>query len=429
MGFKITTGQIKTALLAMVVAMAFCSSTLMARSGGTATPQTTLPAPDKKWDDSPIIWEMLRDEFRIAFNPNRKEIRKQIQWFQHNQHYLYQILERAGPLISYIHQKTQQRHLPAELVLIPFIESEYNTTANSHAGAGGLWQFMPQTATNFGLKQNWWYDDRFDVIRATHSALDYLAYLNTFFSGNWLHAIAAYDSGEGTVQHAINRNKQRHKTTQFWRLKLPHETQSYIPKLLALVSIIREPEYYGVTLPNIHMRPYFQPIQVPAHLPITAIAGLAETDMEELLALNPAFKQTTTGPRQQTTVLLPIEKAALFQSNLALNPGIFKHTWLYHSVIIGDTLTKIARQHKTTVAMLKKVNHLDSARIVCKQKLLVPNAELNIASMDVRYSYIIQHGDTLSTIAKKYQTTVAKLKQKNDLSDDIIRPGRILMIR
>lgn len=385
--------------------------------------------PPADFDGSPNVWQLMRDEFRIKFNANRREIRAQIRWFQNNQHYLYKTLESAGPLISYIHQQTLNRDMPAELVLIPFIESEYHTSANSRCGAAGLWQFMPKTGNAFGMRINWWYDDRLDIEKATSGALSYLDYLNQFFEGDWLLAIAAYDSGEGTVLNAVRHNEACGRNTFFWHLHLPHETKSYIPKLLALVAIIRDPDYYGMSLPDIRSRPYFQDVEVPPHLPLSAVAGLAETEIDTLLNFNPEFKQLTTGPRTNVHVLLPIDKAALFRSNLALNPTVFKHTWLYHTVLIGESLSVIAQKHHTTVAMLKKVNNLPNTRIYQKQKLLVPNQHLAVPQAGAHVTYFVKSGDSLNRIAHRYQTTAKKLRAQNGLTGDIIHPGTILIIR
>lgn len=384
------------------------------------------PHPDTQNLD---VWAQLRQEFRFQFNPNHRPIRQQIRWFQRNPHYLYQTLEKAAPLVCYIQQQLMNRNMPGELVLVPFVESEYNTSANSHAGAAGLWQFMPQTATGFGMRINWWYDDRLDVQKSTQAALSYFDYLNDFFAGDWLLTVAAYDCGEGTVLKAIRRNEKKSLGTTFWQLHLPHETKDYLPKLLALVAIVKNPERYGFTLPPLSDTSDLQDVEVPAHLPLTAIAGLADTEFTQFMALNPEFKQPTTGPRKHMHILLPCEKAALFRSNLAVNPSLFKRTWLYHSVLLGDTLSGIAKKHKTTVTMLMKINQLDNTRIYQKQKLLVPNTQVALNNKVARYTYIVKTGDTLSQIAHTTQSTVAKLKAQNALHGDIIRPGRLLIIR
>lgn len=384
-------------------------------------------------DNTPNIWPLIRREFQIQFNPNRPEIARQIRYFLNNRNYFYSTLEKAGPLIYYIYQQTQNRDLPAELALIPFIESEYDPFANSGAGAAGLWQFMPRTANGFGMEINWWYDDRLDIETSTQKALNYLSYLNKFFEGDWLLAMAAYDSGEGTVLNAVKQNINHNQNPFFWRLHLPQETKSYIPKILAIVAIIDDPKYYGIELPPIKAHPYFQDVEVPSHLPLTVIAELAETDIATLQLLNAEFKQLTTGPRKLTHILLPVDKAAQFKTNLALNPKVFSHTWLYHKVQTGENLSTIAKKHFTSVTLLKAVNHLKSNRIYNKQKLVVPNVHIRITKYrskpTTREQYVILAGDNLTSIANKFHTTITALKKHNGLLNDVIRPGQKLIIR
>lgn len=383
-------------------------------------------------DNAPNIWPMIRQEFQIQFNPKRPEIARQIHYFLNNRSYFYSTLEKAGPLIYYIYQQTQNRDLPSELALIPFIESEYDPFASSGAGAAGLWQFMPRTANGFGMEINWWYDDRLDIERSTQKALNYLSYLNKFFEGDWMLAMAAYDSGEGTVLNAVKRNLSHNQNALFWRLHLPRETKSYIPKLLAIVALIEDPKYYGIELPPVKAHPYFQDVEVPAHLPLTVIAELAETDITTLQLLNAEFKQLTTGPRKTTHILLPVDKAALFKTNLALNPKVFSHTWLYHNVQHGENLSTIAKKHFTSVKLLKAVNHLKSNRIYFKQKLIVPNIHIRITKYrskpTTREKYVIQPGDNLTKIAHKFHTTISALKKHNGLLNDVIRPGEKLIV-
>jgi len=177
------------------------------------------------------LWEYIADNFQLDHQAHRKEVKEQIRYFQNNQAYLKRVAKQAQPYMYYIAQIVEKRNLPGELVLLPIIESAYDPFAHSWVGAAGLWQFMPATATDAGVKQNWWYDGRRDVIVSTEAALNYLSYLNRLFSKNWNLAVAGYNCGEGSVQRAIRYNKAHHIKTDFWSLKLPYEKRSYVPRL------------------------------------------------------------------------------------------------------------------------------------------------------------------------------------------------------
>jgi len=196
--------------------------------------------------------------------------------------------------------------------------------------------------------------------------------------------------------------------------------------------LISHPKYYDIELPPIKAHPYFQDVEVPSHLPLTVIAELAETDITTLQTLNAEFKQLTTGPRTSSHILLPVDKAAQFNTNLALNPRVFSQTWLYHKVKSGETLSDIALKHHTNVALLKHINHLKSTRIFNRQRLIVPNVHIKITKYKskptTREKYTILPGDSLSTIAYKFHTTVSALKKHNGLLSDVIRPGKELII-
>src|SRR5579872_1697739 len=195
------------------------------------------------------VWDALRLEFNLPHYENNPEVQVQIEWFLTHNHFLMESTSRAGPYIYYILQQVRKRHLPAELVLLPVIESSYNPFSNSYMGAAGIWQIMPETASGFGIKRNWWYDGRRDIIASTKAALNYLAYLQNFFEGNWLLAIAAYNTGEGSVLSAIRRNVSTGMNTDFWSLPLSQQTRDYVPRLLALAEIISHPDRYGIRFP------------------------------------------------------------------------------------------------------------------------------------------------------------------------------------
>ena len=176
--------------------------------------------------------------FRLP-NIESRDVQQYQKWSSQHPTYLKNLFERAEPFLYYILNELEKRNMPTEIALLPAIESAYKPNAVSKSKASGLWQFIPSTGKHYGLKQNWWYDGRRDVIASTDGAIKYLKYLNNMFDGDWLHALAAYNSGEGRVMRAIKKNKREGKPTDFWSLALPKETRAYVPKLLALADILR----------------------------------------------------------------------------------------------------------------------------------------------------------------------------------------------
>ena len=182
----------------------------------------------------------LRRGFRLQYDDNHRTEAEQ-NWFVRNPEYLERVFTRAQRYLPYIVAELERRDLPLELALLPIVESAYDPFAYSHGRAAGLWQMIPGTATRFGVQQNWWYDGRRDVVDSTRAALDYLEYLYEFKDGDWLNAIASYNSGEGNVRRAVQRNTRANKPTDFWNLRLSRETSMYVPKLMALVELVCRP--------------------------------------------------------------------------------------------------------------------------------------------------------------------------------------------
>lgn len=232
---KITAVSLVVLISTLVLGMSAQASYRVVSAGHQPLPGSQAE-PREKYHNSDL-WSVLQHQFTLNHYENNPAVKAQIEWFLKRKKYIYKLAENAQPYLYYILTQVDKRKLPAEMVLLPMIESAYDPFAFSSAGASGLWQMMPGTASGFGLKQNWWYDGRRDIVASTNAALDYLSYLQSFFNGNWLLAIAAYDSGEGTVLSATRKNIAKGEPTDFWSLNLPRETQAYIPKLLALAEI------------------------------------------------------------------------------------------------------------------------------------------------------------------------------------------------
>jgi membrane-bound lytic murein transglycosylase D len=262
--------------------------------------------------------------------------------------------------------------MPLEIALLPILESSFEPYAYSNSRAAGLWQFVPGTGARFGLKQDWWYDGRRDIVESTRAALDYLQYLHDEFNGDWLIAIAAYDCGEGTVKRAMAKNRAAGRPLDFWSLRLPTETHIYIPKLLAMQRLIATPERFAVAFSPIANQPYFTRIATQGQINMTLAAQLAGMTAEKLYELNPAFHRWATDPAGPHFLLLPVDRSAVFVQNLAqLSPE--QRTGVAHyTVRKGDSVASIARQFDTSVTAVRDLNAIPAGRIAVGSDLRVP---------------------------------------------------------
>jgi membrane-bound lytic murein transglycosylase D len=325
------------------------------------------------------LWDTLPDNFQMQHYADSPEVQAQISWFMSHQDYLNRTIRRAAPYMYYIYQQVQRRNLPAELVLLPVIESAYNPFGYSNMGAAGLWQIMPQTASSWGLKRNWWYDGRRDIFASTNGALDYLTYLQNYFNGNWLLAVAAYNTGPGNVQSAIRRNVRQGKNTEFWDLPLSQETQSYVPRLLALAAIIADRKTYPIDLPPINDKPYLSSVDVGSHIDLTLAAQLAGMNTKELYQLNPGYNHWATDPNGPYVLILPVDKIDSFKTSLAKYPREQRVVLQHYKVRVGDTLAKIADRFDVDVSKIKKTNSLALRRIKPGKTLLIPITTLAVS--------------------------------------------------
>lgn len=266
------------------------------------------------------IWTSLRSEFKLDHKTQSTRVQAEINKLLADQDKLYEILEAAGPYIYFIHKQTQERGLPAEIALIPAIESEFNPNDHSKKGATGLWQLMPGTAHELGVKIRSSYDGRRNVVASTKAALAYFNDLGNMFNGNWDLAIAAYNCGQVRVESVARRTGSH----SFWNLPLPRETKQYVPKLLAVAAIIKNPEKYGVQLPPINNEPYFAEVKTKKPVSLDHVAKSSGISIETLHALNPDYKHGVVANKGSYSLLVPVKKAPAVKAHLAKANTIVK---------------------------------------------------------------------------------------------------------
>ncbi|MCQ3002777.1 LysM peptidoglycan-binding domain-containing protein [Pseudomonas syringae] len=318
------------------------------------------------------VWERMRQGFQLqqgnGLNPR---IDQQRLWFANNPSFLENAGERGSLYMHYIVERLEERNMPLELALLPVIESAYNPMAVSRSQAVGLWQFIPSTGRYFNLRQTSFYDGRRDIQASTVAALDYLTRLHDMFNGDWLLALAAYNAGEGTVSRAIERNDKLGLPTDYWNLPLPQETKDYVPKLLALSQVVLAPEAYGVNLNPIANEPYFDVVELNQRVDLSKVAAMANIDEDELIQLNPAFKKRMTidGPKH---LLVPTAKTQLLTASLSNMKPQELVDWQQYRVRKGDTLASLASRYQVSVDSLKRTNGLSSNNLRLGQSLSIP---------------------------------------------------------
>lgn len=385
----------------------------------TQPPWRPIPNPD---DD---LWIRVRNGYQLPAQYGHPGIKKWVRFYLEHDKHLSASLRRAQPYLWHIVEALNKRDLPLELALLPIVESGYDTGALSYAGAGGLWQFMPPTANDMGLRQGWWFDGRFDVMASTRAALDYLAWLHDYFDGNWLLAIAAYNGGPGRVEDALARARARGLPASFWHLDLPAQTTAYVPKLLALRRLLAEPKQYNLSWPYLTNMPKTTLVKLPAQIEVDIAADMLDMTERRLRTLNPGIKHSATAPgHADADLLVPISKAKSFRLALAQTDPDQLVTRNWYRVRRGDTLTGIAQAHSLSVAALRRANGISGSRIIVGQRLAIPRpgAPVEVPTQP----YVVQPGDSLWQIAHRHGITVAALRRVNQLSSDLLSPGQTL---
>jgi membrane-bound lytic murein transglycosylase D len=430
--------------------------------------------------ESDDLWQRIKNGYAMP-DCTSSLVAHHEEWYSTRPDYIRRMVERSQKYLFHIVEEVEKRGMPTEIALLPMIESAYNPQANSTSRASGIWQFVPATGKHFGLKQNWWVDNRRNVTIATDAALTYLQKLYGMF-GSWDLALAAYNAGEGTVGRAIERNRKLGLPTDYESLDLPAETRNYVPKLQAIKNLMTNPENYGLKIQTIANTPYFAKVTAPAQIDAHLAAKLAEISDDEFLALNPSNKRPViTGNGEKHELLLPILSAQTFRDNLAAydKPLV---SWRTYFAKRGERMTNIASKFGIQLAQLRNVNNLPSQnKIKNSTTILVPNgnktdfsipkslesktsdnnevqqsvesdteltAKQDSANIDIenvasqpennldntesvkqsRVIHKVKKGETMQSIAKHYGVTVKQIMLASSLKNNRVKVGQVLTI-
>lgn len=391
------------------------------------------------------LWARLRRGFAMP-DLEHDLVRTAEQWYATRPDYVQRMTERGSRYLFHIVEEVERRGMPTELALLPFIESAFNPQAMSSAQASGMWQFMPATGRHFSLTQNIFRDDRRDVLASTRAALDYLGRLHQMF-GDWHLALAAYNWGEGNVQRAIARNQKKGLRTDYASLRMPNETQYYVPKLQAVKNLVARPEAFSLALPAVANHPYFLSVPIKRDIDVELAARLAEIDLDDFKHLNPQMNKPVILAAGTPYVLLPYDNADRFVRAVGEHKGPLA-TWT--AWVAPKTLrpADAARQVGMSEAELREVNRIPPRMLVRSgSTLLVPrsahrNADVSeqIADHAVmalapdapaarRVALKAGKRDTVASIARRYRVSSAQVAQWNSVgSGASFRPGQTIVV-
>ena len=377
------------------------------------------------------LWVRIRQGMGMA-DLRGPRVQRRENWYASRPDYIQRMTERSGRYLFHIVEEIERRQMPMELALLPFIESAFNPEAVSSARAAGMWQFMPATGKSFDLKQNAFRDERRDVLASTEAALDYLQQLHDRF-GDWHLALAAYNWGQGNVNRAITRNTRAGLSTAYTDLKMPLETQDYVPKLQAVKNIVMRPEAFGVTLPEIDNHPFFNSVTIERDMDVSVIALLADVEEKEFRALNPAHNRPVVLAAATPQILLPWDNAAIFQTNLATYDGPLA-SWTTWTVPSTMTVTQAATQLRLDEGTLRSVNKIPPRmRILAGSNLLIPRTERHTKDVPEhvatsgrlefqaevrlrRITVLARTGETLTQLAKRHRADPQEAARLNKLA-------------
>jgi membrane-bound lytic murein transglycosylase D len=391
------------------------------------------------------IWVRIRQGFAMPDLENDL-VKDREEWYAARPDYMVRMTERSRRYLFHIVEELERRNMPTELALLPFIESAFNPEAVSSAKAAGMWQFMPATGKYFDLKQNIFRDERRGVIESTRAALDYLQKLYGMF-GDWHLALAAYNWGEGSVGRAIAKNKAAGLGVTYTDLKMPNETRYYVPKLQAVKNIIAQPQNFNARLPLIQNHPYFKPVNITRDIDVKLAASFAGVSLDDFKALNPSMSRPVILAAGTPEILLPWDNAERFQRRLEEHAQKPLASWTAWSVPKTMKVAEASKLVNMSEKDLRSVNQIPSGMqvkqgstlLVARQgsldadvtEHLADNAQISFAPEIVlrRLMVKVQKGDTLASLASRYDVTPTSIASWNKLKMPVaLKPGQSIAI-
>ncbi|MFA9420835.1 MAG: LysM peptidoglycan-binding domain-containing protein, partial [Gammaproteobacteria bacterium] len=429
-----------------------------------AIAESSGPDPAFKMSQSSASFELLQQEAIAALEKqsdawyrlqqgmmmepvDNKRVEAQLKWYLNHRGYLDRVMKRAEIILPFVLDELEKNNLPTELALLPIVESAYQTFAYSHGRASGMWQIIPSTGRFLGLKQNWWYDGRRDIIESTLAAIKYLSSLSQQFNGDWELALASYNAGPGKIRSAVRYNKKKGRPTDFWHLtRIRQETKDYVPKLLALKELFGNPDKYGFEFHPISNEPSYTIVELKGQIDLALAAELAGITINELYQLNPAFNRWATAPEGPHRLILPKHKSAQFELALQKVPAEKRINWVRHKIKPGETLSEISRNYRTTTRLIVKVNKIRGTQIRAGKYLMVPTATRSLNSYKLsqasrissiqnkqrsgtRHEHIVRSGQSLWSISRDYSVTTSALAKWNGVAPiDTLSVGQKLVV-
>ena len=391
------------------------------------------------------LWERVRNGFAMP-DLDTELVRERERWYASRPDYVQRMTERGSRYLFHIVEELDRRGMPTELALLPFIESAFNPQAMSTAKASGMWQFIPSTGRDFLLRQNVFRDDRRDVLASTRAALDYLQKLHGMF-GDWQLALAAYNWGEGSVQRAIARNQKAGLPTDYINLKMPAETQLYVPKLQAVKNIVARPQDFNLTLPQLSDHPYFVSVKIDRDIDVALAVQLAGMSLEEFQTLNPQMNKPVILAAGTPQILLPYDSANRFVRQLPQHRGPLA-TWTAWVAPSTMRTAQAARHIGMNEDQLREINRIPSRMLVkAGSTLVVPRTQGRHADVSPQIAdnammalapdapplrkVALKAGrkDTVASVAARYRVSAAQVAQWNDLSPSAaFKPGQTVLV-
>ena len=357
---------------------------------------------------------------------------------------LQRMFERGGRYLFFIVEEIERRGLPSELALLPFVESAMNPAALSSAKAAGLWQFIPSTGKSYDLSQNWWVDNRRDVLQSTNAALGYLTRIYEMQGNDWFLALASYNWGEGAVQRAMRKNALRGRATDYLSLDMPNETRHYVPKLMALRNIVARTQASGFVLPEIPNEPYFASLEKLRPIDLSLAARFAGMTVEEFVALNPAHNRPVITASRNNALILPTERVQGFLEAMDAHANARKPLASWQPVTIrqGETIDAIARRSGLSGGELRRANGLTAqSRLLPGTRIIAPQKEIQDETLVEQFiaprvyelvdtpaqRHLVGRQENMQSIASRYGITIAALRAWNGLRDTTRRGMRLIV--